>query len=206
MPELAAGYKGPLSVARPAGLRSRRTKAGIELWRVESTHPSKWTWTGFAQPQYRFDPASVSFRTRYAATQLVGAFRERYRPTGLVIPSDHIDHHLVRLVATRPLRALDLRTERNLDALQVDDQISTGQHPAVWATCHQLADVSRRWWSDLDAIVYRSRTTPESSVNYALFSSEAFTIHAWRLGSRSDILAQLVLHQAFTIGWDLEPP
>ena len=205
MPELAAGYKSPLSVARPAGLRSRRTNAGIELWRVEATHPSKWAWTGFAQPRYRFDPASGSFRARYAATQLVGAFRERYRPTGLVMPSDHIDHHLVRLVATRPLRVLDLRTERNLDALQVDDQISTGQHPAVWATCHQLADASRAWWSDLDAIVYRSRTTPESSVNYALFSSKAFTMHAWRLGSRSDILAQLILRQAFTIGWDLEP-
>jgi hypothetical protein len=190
-------------VARPAGLRSRRAKTGVELWRVETTHPSKWTWTGFAQPRYRFDPASGRFRTRYAATQLVGAFRERYRPTGLVIPSDHIDHHLVRLVASRPLRVLDLRTEKNLDALQVDDQISTGQHAAVWATCHRLADASRAWWSDLDAIVYRSRTTPESSVNYALFSSEAFTIHSWRLGRRSDILAELVLRQDFTIGWDL---
>jgi hypothetical protein len=98
---------------------------------------------------------------------------------------------------------LDLRTERNLDAMQVDDQISTGQHAAVWATCHLLADASRRWWSDLDAIVYRSRTTPESSVNYALFSSEAFAIHSWRLGSRNDILAELVLRQYFTIGWDL---
>ena len=205
MPELAEGYKRPLSVARPAGLRSRRAKTGVELWRVETTHPSKWTWTGFARPRNRFDPASGSFRTRYAATQLVGAFRERYRPTGLVIPADHIDHHLVRLVATRGLRVLDLRTERNLDALQVDDQISTGQHAPVWATCHQLADASRAWWSDLDAIVYRSRTTPESSVNYALFSSEAFAIHSWRLGSRSDILAELVLHQDFTIGWDLQP-
>ena len=192
-------------MARPAGLRSRRAKTGIELWRVETTHPSKWTWTGFARPRNRFDPASGSFRTRYAATQLVGAFRERYRPTGLVIPDDHIDHHLVRLVPTRPLRVLDLRTERNLDAMQVDDQISTGQHAAVWATCHQLADASRRWWSELDAIVYRSRTTPESSVNYALFSSEAFAIDSWRLGSRNDILAELVLHQYFTISWDLGP-
>ena len=204
MPELAGGYETPLPVARPAGLRSRRAKTGIELWRVEATHPSKWTWTGFARPRYRFDPASGSFRTRYAATQLVGAFRERYRPTGFVIPGDHIDHHLVRLVATRPLRLLDLRTERNLDALQVDDQISSGQHPAVWATCHQLADASRAWWSDLDAMAYRSRTTPESSVNYALFGSDAFALHSWPLGSRSDILAELVLHQYFTIGWDLE--
>lgn len=203
MPELAAGYKATLSATRPAGLRSRRTKSGIELWRVEATRPSKWAWTGFARPKYRFDPASGSFRTRYAATQLVGAFRERYRSTGLVIPSDHIDHYLVRLVATRPLRVLDLRTEGNLDALQVDDQISTGQHAAVWETCHRLADASRTWWFDLDAIVHRSRTTPESSVNYALFGSEAFTLHAWRLRSRSNILAHLVLHQDFTIDWDL---
>jgi hypothetical protein len=62
----------------------------------------------------------------------VGAFRERYRATGLVIPADHAAHHLVRLVARRHLRVLDLRTERNLDVLRVDDQISTGQHPDVW--------------------------------------------------------------------------
>jgi hypothetical protein len=63
-------------------------------------------------------------------------------------------------VSARNLRVLDLRTEKNLDVLRVDDQISTGQHADVWATCHRLVDAARRWWIDIDAIVYRSRTTP----------------------------------------------
>ena len=90
--------------------------------------PADWSWAGFPTARYRFDPESGAFRTRYAASALVGAFRERYRPTGLMIPADHAAHQLVRLVAARHLRVLDLRTEANLDVLGVDDQISTGQH------------------------------------------------------------------------------
>ena len=131
------------------------------------TRPDPPTGTGAAFPSRA--TASIrrsgAFRTRYAGATLVGAFRERYRSTGLVIPADHRTHHLVRLVSARNLRVLDLRTEKNLDVLQIDDQISTGQHPDVWATCHRLVDAARRWWTDIDAILYRSRTTPESSVN-----------------------------------------
>ena len=99
---------------------------------------------------------------------------------------------------------LDLRTEKNLDALGVDDQISTGQHPDVWATCHQLADAVRRWWSDIDAIVYRSRTTPETSVNYAFFGDEGFDVESWPVGKRTDVLTTLVLHEDFTVNWDFD--
>ncbi len=202
MADLPAGYRRPLPEARPTGLRRRRITAGTEIWRGDATHPADWTWVGFPEPRYRFDPASGAFRTRYAGTTLVGAFRERYRATGLVIPVDHANHHLVRLVAARHLRVLDLRTEKNLDALQVDDQISTGQHPDVWDTCHRLADAVRRWWTDLDAIVYRSRTTPESSANLAFFADDGFDIQSWLLADRRDILTDLVLSNGFTIGWD----
>ena len=75
-------------------------------------------------------------------------------------------------MSSRNLRVLDLRTEKNLDVLEVDDQISTGQHPDVWDTCQRLVDAARRWWTDIDAIVYRSRTTPESSLNYAFFGDD----------------------------------
>ncbi|MGV0626457.1 RES family NAD+ phosphorylase [Mycolicibacter minnesotensis] len=205
MPELPTGYRVRLPAARPAGLRRRRIPAGTRLWRLEAQHPAQWSWTGFAEPRYRFDPASGTFRTRYAATDLLGAFRERYRLTGLLIPADHAGHHLVRLSAARHLRVLDLRTERNLDALGVDDQISTGQHDAVWSTCQQLADAVRRWWPEPDqcpdAIVYRSRTTPETSVNYAFFDSSAFDIESWPLSERPDVTADLVLRHAFTIGY-----
>jgi hypothetical protein len=187
--------------ARPVGLRRRRVSAGTEIWRVDATEPS--AWEGFREPRYRFDPASGAFRTRYAGASLVGAFRERYRATGLVIPADHATHHLVRLVAARHLRVLDLRTERNLDVLGVDDQISTGQHADVWDTCHRLADAAKRWWNDLDAIMYRSRTPPETSANFAFFTDDAFAVESWVLADRTDVLTDLVLRHDFTISWDI---
>jgi hypothetical protein len=204
VPELPAGYLAPLPEARPLGLGRRSLPVGTEVWRVDATHPAKWTWEGFAAPRYRFDPLSNSFRTRYAGSTLVGAFRERYRATGLVIPSDHADHHVVRLVCTRRLQVLDLRTERNLDALGVDDQISTGQHPAVWETCHRLADAARRWWTHLDSIAYRSRTTPETSANFAFFAADAFTVESWTLAGQTDVLTDLVLRHRFTVDWDID--
>ena len=165
--------------------------------------PRQWAWAGFPQPRFRFDSASGTFRTRYAASTLVGAFRERYRPTGLMIPADHAAHYLVRLVAARHLRVLDLRTEANLDVLGIDDQINTGQHPDVWDTCHRLADAVKRWWPELDALVYRPRTTPETSVNYAFFARDAFSAESSPLAERTDVLTNLVLHHRFTVGWEL---
>ncbi|WP_420109127.1 RES family NAD+ phosphorylase [Mycolicibacter arupensis] len=205
MPELPAGYRAPLPQTRPSGLRRRRINAGTPLWRLDAEPPDQWTWDGFTHPRYRFDSPSAAFRTRYAATDLVGAFRERYRLTGLMVPGDHARHHLVRLRATRHLRVLDLRTERNLDALGVDDQISTGQHDAVWATCQELADALRRWWPEPDecpdAIVYRSRTTPENSVNYAFFGAAAFAVESWPLSERPDVTAELILRHGFTVAF-----
>jgi hypothetical protein len=112
----------------------------------------------------------------------------------------------VRLVAARHLRVLDLRTETNLDVLRVDDQISTGQHPDVWDTCHRLADAVKRWWPSpdaLDALVYRPRTTPETSLNYAFFAIDPFEAESWPLVERVDVLTNLVLHHGFTVGWEL---
>ncbi|HET7666742.1 MAG TPA: RES family NAD+ phosphorylase [Mycobacterium sp.] len=201
MPELPAGYLAPFAEDRPVGLRRRSVPPGREIWRVDVSPPAAWDWTGFSEARYRFDPPSGAFRTRYAGATLAGTFRERYRSTGLVIPADHRTHHVVRLMSVRNLRVFDLRTEKNLDILQVDDQISTGQHPDVWTTCHRLADAVRRWWTDIDAIVYRSRTTPESSLNYAFFGDDAFSVESWALGERTDVLTDLVLHRGFTVNW-----
>lgn len=206
MPDLPAGYLELLPEARPSGLRRRRVGAGTELWRVDATRPAQWTWDGFRNPRFRFDPESCAFRTRYSASTLVGAFRERYRPTGLMIPADHAAHRLVRLVAARHLRVLDLRTEANLDVLGIDDQINTGQHPDVWDTCHRLADAVKHWWDEsfaVDALVYRARTAPETSVNYAFFALDAFATESWPLAGRADVLADLVLRHGFTVGWDI---
>ena len=74
----------------------------------------------------------------------------------------------------------------------------------MWDTCHRLAGATRRWWSDIDAIVYRSRTTPESSLNFAFFDSAGFDITSSPLGDRVDVLSDLVLHNGFTVRWDID--
>ncbi len=52
-----------------------------------------------------------------------------------------------------------------------------------------------------DAIVYRSRTTPETSVNYAFFAVDAFKVQAWPLSQRPDVTVDLVLRHGFTVGY-----
>lgn len=203
MPDLPAGYLHPVPTQRPVGLRRDRLDAGIELWRIDVEPPATWSWDGFPTPRYRFDPESGAFRVRYSGRSVVGVARERYRDSGLFIPADHAYHHLVQLVAARRLRVLDLRREQNLDVLRIDDQVSTGQHPEVWDTCHRLADAASRWWTDLDAIIYRSRTTPATSTNVAFFSVGAFRIRSWPLNERADAMADLVLRHGFTIDWQI---
>jgi hypothetical protein len=192
---------GPFRDARPAGLRRRSIATGTEWWRLDVAAPSVWTWDGFSQPVHRFDPSSGSFRVRYAGASLHGAARERYLDTGRFIPADHASHRLVRLTCTRPLRVLDVRTEANLDALDVDDRINTSHDPVVWDACHRLADAVRGWWGDLDGIVYRSRTTPETSANLAFFSLDGLRATSWVLSTRTAALDELVLAHEFTVGF-----
>ncbi len=191
----------PLPGPRPPGLRRRSLPAGTELWRLDVRSPVEWSWDAFAEPRHRFDSAAGAFRTRYAATSVPGVARERYHDTGRYVPDDHATHQLVRLTANRRIRLLDLRTEANLDALGLDDRISTSHEPAVWGAAHRLADATRRWWPDLDAIVYRSRTTPQTSVNLAFFATDGFDVAARPLAACEDELVELVLHHQFTIAF-----
>ena len=194
---------GHFPSARPAGLRRRSVPAGTILWRIDAQSPQRWEWDGFPGPRNRFDPASGRFRVRYAALSLAGAVRERYQATGLYVPADHRTHHVVRLEALRPVRVLDLRTELNLDALHVDDRISTGREHDVLEASHQLFDAGRAWWPDLDGLMYRSRTTPETSANLAFFSLEPFGTESTGLGDSPALLAEMVLDHGVTVGWPL---
>ncbi len=97
---------------------------------------------------------------------------------------------------------LDLRTEANLHAIDADDRISTSHEPDVWQACHRLADAARTWWPDLDGIVYRSRTTPATSINVAFWSNEGFDFEAEQLQACSAELDDLVLHDHFTVDFD----
>jgi hypothetical protein len=175
------------------------------LWRIDAEPPREWSWTGFEQPRFRFDSAAGRFRTRYASPTIDGAARERYLDTGSYLPADHADHLLVRLAPRRPLRVLDLRTEANLDALGVDDRVSTSHEDRIWRLCHELADAARRWWDDLDGIVYRSRTTPSTAWNLAFFSTAAMTTRSRPLHSCGPELDRLVLRRHFTIGFGYGP-
>jgi len=195
-------YAAPYPVDRPAGLRRRSLPAGTELWRIDGTDPAAWAWDGFAAPRYRFDSATGAFRTRYVGQSIHGAARERYLDSGLLIPVDHDEHLLVRLTTTRLFRVLDLRTEANLDALDVDDHISTSHEHAVWQGCQRLADAARAWWPDLDGIVYRSRTTPATSANVAIWSTDGLDVEAQQLRSCTAELDDLVLHHHFTVDFD----
>ena len=195
-------YGAAFTAARPAGLRRRSVPAGTLWWRIEQTDPAAWTWGAFPDPRYRFDSAAGGFRTRYAGGTFPGAARERYLDTGLLIPADHADHLAIELTTTRPFLVLDLRTERNLQALEVDDRISTGHEPAVWDACHRLADAVKGWWPDLDGIVYRSRTAPATSYNVAIFSTDGLASTTRALTDCADEIDDLVLHHHFTVDFD----
>ena len=195
-------YAAPYPADRPAGLRRRSLRVGTELWRIDSTDPAGWVWDGFAAPRHRFDSATGAFRTRYAGESIHGAARERYLDTGLLIPTDHDEHLLVRLTTTRAFRVLDLRTESNVHVLGADDRINTSHETAVWQTCHRLADAVRSWWAEVDGIVYRSRTTPATSANVAFWSIDGLDFDALELHVCAAELEDLVLHHHFTVGFD----
>lgn len=82
-----------------------------------------WTWEGFPTPRHRFDPPSGRFRVRYAANDAVAAARERF--PGQMITERDGGLVLVRLDGSPD--ALHLTRQRNLDALGVDDRVSTGR-------------------------------------------------------------------------------
>ncbi len=187
---------------RPPGLRLLGLPTGTRLWRIDAEPPEAWSWAGFPEPRHRFDPAHGAFRTRYASTRFYGAARERYLDTGRYIPAAHADHHVVELVATRPFRVLDLRNEAKLDLLGLDDRISTSHEPTVWDVAHQLAERARQWWDRVDGIAYRARTTPSSTSNIALWSTDGCTVASRPLRTCTDELDDLVLRRDFTVAFD----
>lgn len=191
-----------LPVDRPDGLSLLGLPGGSTFWRLDTQPPDRWSWEGFPSPRHRFDPADGSFRTRYASTRFYGAARERYLDSGRYIPAAHADHHVVSLVATRPFRVLDLRNERKLDLLDLDDRISTSHEPKVWEAAHLLAQRAHGWWDRIDGIVYRARTTPSSTSNLAIWSIDGCTTAARRLRDCTEELDDLVLRRDFTVDFD----
>jgi len=191
-----------LPADRPAGLRRPRA-VDVNLTRVDTNDPATWSWGGFAQPFHRFDPRSGSFRVRYAGWTSRAALRERFPDRR--IPEGDADLRLVTLHGR--VRMLDLTSESVLDALDVDDRISTGRLPRIRTrerpdpfldTCGRLADLVAGWWDDVHAIRYRSRTTP-SQTNVAFCQHADLETEAVPLAAATDLLVTAVIGDGFSV-------
>lgn len=169
--------------------------------RLDAQPPQQWDWQPFPQPQHRFGSGGGLWRVRYAATTPAGAARERYADTGRYVQAAHADHYLVQLAGT--LRVLDLRSERVLDALHLDARVSTSHEPQVQQVSWQLCDRARQWWGDeIHALVYTSRTTPETSANVAFYGHAPLAARARRLRWCRRLLDELVVTHGFTVAFD----
>ena len=185
---------------QPPGLRLMVLRR--RWYRLDSEPPSRWQWSAFPDPRYRFDSASGAFRVRYAGDGQRVAMRERFDDEGRIVSSDHLRLYVVELRGA--VRVLDLRHDRNLDALGLDDQINTSRAPIVWGACHRLADRVHSWYGNrCGGIVYRSRTTPQRSANLAFLAHAPLSTRTLgRLGDQAGLLAACVLSDGFTVeGW-----
>jgi hypothetical protein len=187
---------------RPVGLRRPRA-VEVTLTRVDTNDPDTWSWDGFAQPYHRFDPLSGSFRVRYAGWTPRTALRERFPERR--IPDGDAELRLVTLRG--PVRMLDLTSERVLDALGLDDRISTGRLPRIRIpgqpdpfldACGQLTDLVADWWDDVHAIRFRSRTTP-TQTNVAFCQHADLEPDAVPLADATDVLVRAVLGDGFSV-------
>lgn len=193
-------YARRLPATRPPGLRL--TTLRRSWYRLDDQPPGSWSWRPFAEPRSRFDSASGTFRVRYAGDSQRVAMRERFDASGRRLNARHLRLRLVEL--SGPVQVLDLRRDRTLDALGLDDQVNTSRAPGVWAASQLLADRVHDWFGPrCHGITYRSRTTPERSVNLAFFAHAPLSPRELgALGERTDLIAACVLSDGFAVqGW-----
>lgn len=128
--------------------------------------------------------------------------RERFDEAARVVR--HSDRMLRLVELTGSARVLDLRRDRVLDALGLDDQINTARAEDVWLACQRLTDLVRGWFGDrCDGIAYRSRTSPERGSNLVFF--EHAPLRANDLGpliEQAELVMSCVLTDGFVVrGW-----
>lgn len=108
--------------------------------------------------------------------------------------------------------ALHLTHQANLDALRLDDRVSTGRilltrsadPDPLLDICGRLADAVYDWWGHQPPpLVYRSRTTPSAgrSIAFTQATSPRIVI-ARRLPDATALHAHLVLRAGFTVPRD----
>jgi hypothetical protein len=171
-------------------------------YRIDAAEPRAWSWQPYATPRSRFDSPTGRFRVRYAGQEARAAMRERFDEQRRRLRPVDLDLVLVELTGT--IRVVDLRRDSTLDALALDDQISTSRAPDVWSACQQLIDRLHDWFGDrCGGVVYRSRTTPEHSANLAFFRAAPLTARS--LGTLRDqptLIDSCILTDGFDVrGW-----
>ena len=193
-------YAQRLPSARPPGLQLSSFRS--PWYRLDGTAPSAWTWTPYPRPRSRFDSASGHVRVRYAGAEPRVALRERFDAKNRLIEPGDLELRFVELRGA--IRVLDLRLDRTLDALRLDDQISTSRARDVWAVAQQLVDLIHEWFGErCHGLVYRSRTTPERAANLAFFEHAPLVAHdLGTLREQAILLESCVLSDGFEIqGW-----
>lgn len=130
------------------------------------------------------------------------AMRERFDTAQRRIDARSLDLLLVEV--TGRIRVLDLRRDDVLDALGLDDQVSTSRAPDVWAACQGLIDLVHDWFGErCHGVVYRSRTTPQRSANLAFFAHAPLAARS--LGPLRDqvtLVDSCILSDGFAVqGW-----
>ncbi len=198
-----SGYPGHgLPAAWPPELRLRRTR-GRSWYRLDPAHPDDWGWAAFPLPRWRFDSPTGAYRVRYAASSARAMLREVFDPDRHIAAAQ-LGRWVVELVETGG-SVLDLRTDDTLDALGLDDQVSTSRAPDVWRTAQQLGDLvwrrHERGRRPVPAIVYRSRTTPQHNASLAFFAHTRLEVLAARpLREHPALLDAAIIADGFSVG------
>jgi hypothetical protein len=153
----------------------------------------------------RFDPISGRFRVRYAANRAAGAARERF-PARMLSEADG-ELWLICLGAMPA--GLRLTHQATLDALGLDDRVSTGRIDVggrprpdpLLETCGRLADAVYDWWDGRPPpLVYRTRTMPEVGRTIAFTEwTSPRVVSAGQLRDATALHAYLVLGAGFTV-------
>jgi hypothetical protein len=195
--------KSPFPAQRPP--RLRLAKAPGSWWRIDPAHPDDWSWEPYPSPRNRFDPLSGRFRVRYAANRPAVAARERF-PSRRLREADG-DLWLVELGDLPP--ALHLTRQVVLDALGLDDRISTGRidmasrkdPDPLLDRCGALADAVHDWWGGAPpALVYRSRPTPAAGRSAAVTPPSVPPVRQARpLREATALHVHLVLRAGFVV-------
>ena len=171
-------------------------------YRIDADEPRSWSWRPYPTPRSRFDSADGRFRVRYAGQEARVAMRERFDAQRRRLTPADLDLELVELTGT--VRVLDLRRDQILDALGLDDQVSTSRAPDVWSACQQLVDRVYDWFGErCDGVVYRSRTTPEHSANLAFFKRASLTARSLgTLREQPTLIDSCIMTDGFDVrGW-----